>query len=267
MTTHEQDVRLQVLNTLLTTPHRQLDAVWPVHREMVEQDPLFYPRLAAWYSDNGDVRDHKEMFVITLSLSDFEGHRDVGLALLRGLPPDQVGRVVDFIHGRKTVRKVRLSGRQKRQLAARRRLSSDAKSTGTEAPIVEFREEVTEFGLSRNLPRSLKTEVTRYLREREADPMWFDSTVLSARKSMKRLYALLHVRPGDRAQQILFDGNPPEDGSGAGDCRAPDSVSGGFDGCSSDDADCPGGSDRLHEPAGTDQQPRFTAAARRDGKR
>jgi len=28
---------------------------------------------------------------------------------------------------------------------------------------------------------------------------------------MKRLYALLHVRPGERAQQILFDDNPPED--------------------------------------------------------
>ena len=209
MTTREQDIRLQVLNTLLTTPHRKLDAVWPVHRTMVEQDPLFYARLAAWYSDSGDVRDHKEMFVITLALSDFEGHRDVGLALLRRLPPYQVGRVVDFIHGRKKPRKVRLRGKEKRQSAARRIIGRVVGKA--EAPAVEVREEVEEFGLSRNLPRSLKTEVTRYLREREADPMWFDSTVLSARKSIKRLYALLHVRPGERAQQILFDENPPAD--------------------------------------------------------
>src|SRR5437763_7981021 len=107
MAVHEQDLRLGILNTLLTTPHRKLEAIWPVHRQLVEQDPRFYVRLAAWYHDHGDVRDHKEMFLVALILSAFEGHRDVGLALLRGLPPYQVVRVLDFIHGRKATRKVR----------------------------------------------------------------------------------------------------------------------------------------------------------------
>jgi hypothetical protein len=49
------------------------------------------------------------------------------------------------------------------------------------------------------------------LRERETDPEWFDSSVLVARKALKRLYALLHVKPGERAQQILFDEDPPAD--------------------------------------------------------
>src|SRR3954463_6263570 len=188
----EQDVRLNLLNTLLTTPHRKLDEVWPVHREMVRADPRFYVRLAAWYSDRGDVRDHKEIFVATLSLSDFPGHRDVGLALLRGLPPYEVGRVVDFIHGRKKTRKVRA------------RAAKAAQAPKAEVPTV-----TEAFGLFRNPPRSLRTEVTRYLREREADADWFDSTVLIARKAVKRLYALLHVAPAERAQQILFDEAPP----------------------------------------------------------
>src|SRR6516162_1771536 len=102
MASTEQDLRLNILNTLLTTPHRQLAQIWPVHADLVEQDPRFYVRLAAWYHDHGDVRDHKEMFVITLCLSTFEGHRDVALALLRQLPPYEVARVVDFVHGRKT---------------------------------------------------------------------------------------------------------------------------------------------------------------------
>ena len=101
----EQDLRLNILNTLLTTPHRKLEQVWPVHRDLVAQDPRFYVRLAAWYNDHGDVRDHKEMFAVTLVLSDFPGHRDVGLALLRKLPPYQVARVIDFIHGRKETRR------------------------------------------------------------------------------------------------------------------------------------------------------------------
>src|SRR3712207_3839650 len=104
--TAEQDVRLRLLNTLLTTPHRKLEEIWPVHADMVKADPRFYVQLAAWYADNGDVRDHKEMFVATLSLSDFPGHRDVGLALLRQFPPYEVVRVLDFVHGRKTTKKV-----------------------------------------------------------------------------------------------------------------------------------------------------------------
>ena len=68
-----------------------------------------------------------------------------------------------------------------------------------------------EVGLFRNPPRSLRTEVTRYLREREADADWFDSSVLIARKAIKRLYALLHVKPSERAQMILFDKEPPAD--------------------------------------------------------
>jgi hypothetical protein len=187
MAMNEQDLRLEILNTLLTTPHRKLDQVWPVHAEMVQKDPRFYVRLAAWYADHGDVRDHHEMFVITLALSAFAGHRDVGLALLRRLPPYQVARVVDFVHGRKTTRKVR------------------AVAGAEPTPTVE------EFGLFRNPPRSLRTEVVRYLREREADADWFDSSALSARKALKRLYALLHVKPGERAQRILFEEAPPAD--------------------------------------------------------
>ncbi len=205
----EQEIRLDILNTLLTTPHRQLNKIWPVHREMVTSDPLFYVRLAAWYNDHGDVRDHKEMFVVTLSLSDFAGHRDVGLALLRDLPPYQVGRVVDFIHGRKTTRKVAVTAKAARRKKARKLFKRAEHDAAAKATKFELRTE--EFGLFRNVPRSVKTEVVRYLREREADPDWFDSSVLTARKAIKRLYALLHVRPGERAQQVLFDDEPPAD--------------------------------------------------------
>jgi hypothetical protein len=199
--TAEQDLRLDILNTLLTTPHRRLDQVYPIHRELIERDPRFYVRLAAWYADHGDVRDHHETFIIALVLSDFPGHRDVGLALLRDLPPYQVARVVDFIHGRQVRRTVRSVPREKG------RKVTLAHSPAPTAPDVC----VESVGLFRNLPRSLRTEVARYLHEREAAPGWFDSSVLVARKAIKRLYALLHVAPGARAQQTLFDEQPPPD--------------------------------------------------------
>jgi len=184
----EQDTRLNILNTLLTTPHRKLEQVWPIHQEMVKQDPLFYGHLAAWYNtDVGEIRDHKEMFIISLCLSDFEGHRDAGLALLGELPPYQVARVVDFVHGRKTTKKAKKKGEK------------------------EVTQTVENYGLFKNVPRSMRTEIVRYLQEREADKEWFDSSAVIARKSLKRLYALLHVHPNERAQKILFEDKPPED--------------------------------------------------------
>ena len=194
--TPEQDVRLNILNTLLTCPHRQLNELYPVHAEMARQDPLFYVHLAAWYNDTGDVRDHKEMFITNLCLSDFEGHRDVGLAMLRELPPYQLQRVVDFVHG--TKKTVRATPTRNRRAAA----------TATPAPAAVS---VVNQGLERNIPRSMVTEVERYLREREADPDWFDSVAMIARKSLRRLYGVLHIKPSDRADKIVFKGEPPED--------------------------------------------------------
>lgn len=172
----ERDLRLELLNSLLTTPHRKLENLHPLHAEMVRQDPLFYVRLAAWYFNNGDVRDHTEMFSATLIASGFEGHREVGLALLRRLPPYEVARVFDFLHGR--VRR---------------------------GPKGEER-----WGLFLNVPRAMRTEIIRYLREREADPERFDRAALHARKAFKRLYAALRIRPSERAQKTLFDCDPPE---------------------------------------------------------
>jgi hypothetical protein len=215
MTKPEVDLRLSMLNSLLTCPHRKLGLVHPLHAELMKQDPRFYVRLAAWYADHGDVRDHKEMFIVTLALSDFPGHRDVGLAMLRALPPYEVGRVIDFIHGRKEDVDIEVDKKPDdvpdaafRPKVERKppRGKKPGKLKASDAGTVTLTDD---FGLFRNIPRSLKTEVVRYLREREADDDWFDSTAITARKTLKRLYALLHVKPGPRAQAVLFDDQPP----------------------------------------------------------
>ncbi len=191
--TAEEDLRLDIFNTLLTTPHRELDQVRAIHKDMAEMDPLFYVRLAAWYAEHGDVRDHQEMFIITLSLSEFEGHRDVGLALLRQLPPYQVARVVDYIHGKNEIKKIRITPTETRKQKARKRIKEPVETKAETAPAFEIK--TFKKGLFQNVPRSMKTEIKRYLAERETDPSWFDGSVLVARKAIKRLYALLHLKP------------------------------------------------------------------------
>ena len=63
----------------------------------------------------------------------------------------------------------------------------------------------------KNHNRALKSAVLFYLKRREADPLWFDECVLRDRRSMRYLYATLHIRPGERAQRVLFDEKPPAD--------------------------------------------------------
>lgn len=109
MRSAEKDLRLEIMNSLLTTPHRDLAKVADVHKEMLELDPLFYGHLAVWYHSNGDVRDHKEVFVANLLVSDLPEFREAGYVLLQALPPYQVDRVVKFMktHLRKVPRSTR----------------------------------------------------------------------------------------------------------------------------------------------------------------
>ncbi|MBE9029575.1 hypothetical protein IQ266_07515 [filamentous cyanobacterium LEGE 11480] len=97
MNVQERDLRLDILNTLLTTPHRQLETVAETHQLISEVDPIFYGHLAVWYQRNGDVRDHKEVFIANLLASALTEHRQAGFMLLQELPPYQVARVVDFM--------------------------------------------------------------------------------------------------------------------------------------------------------------------------
>jgi hypothetical protein len=97
----ERDLRLEMLNSLLTTPHRQLSKVAEIHQLIVELDPLFYGHLAVWYQHNGDVRDHQEVFVGNLLTSEIPEHRDAGFVMLQQFPPYQVARIVDFMKQQK----------------------------------------------------------------------------------------------------------------------------------------------------------------------
>jgi len=60
-------------------------------------------------------------------------------------------------------------------------------------------------------PRSLKSAIAHYLKTRENNPKQFDGAALRARDDLKHLYASLRLKPGPRAQAILFDEQPPED--------------------------------------------------------
>ena len=93
----ESDFRVSILNSLLTTPHRQMNLIENLHTFALERDPLFYGHLGVWYNDKGEVRDHKIAFIGNMLTSPVQEHRDAGFMLLQKLPPEQVSRVVSFV--------------------------------------------------------------------------------------------------------------------------------------------------------------------------
>jgi len=97
MNTAERDLRLEMLNSLLTTPHRKLEEVADIHNTIIDLDPIFYGHLAVWYQQHGDVRDHKEVFAGNLLTSKLTEHRDAGFMMLQSFPPYEVARIVDFM--------------------------------------------------------------------------------------------------------------------------------------------------------------------------
>jgi len=61
------------------------------------------------------------------------------------------------------------------------------------------------------VPRSMRTAVEHYLRDREKNREAFDNVVLHARRPLKTLYASLRIKPGEYAQRVLFDNDPPQE--------------------------------------------------------
>jgi len=95
---NDNDYRVSILNSFLTTPHGEMTATEKVHGEVLQCDPIFYGHLGAWYCNKGDVRDHQVAFIGNLMTSDRPEHRSAGFVLLQSLPPFMVEKVVRFIN-------------------------------------------------------------------------------------------------------------------------------------------------------------------------
>jgi len=176
--TNENDIRVTILDSLLTCPHRDVENLVDLHSRMSEMDPIFYAHLGVWSQENTSIRDHKELFIARLFLSDFPEHREAAYVLMQDLPPYQIDNVVDHIKGRTVIAK-----------------------TG----------KVYQKRFGHNLPRTFKSAVERYLRTREADRDWFDAAALRDRKSLKSLYCRCRIAPGnDHVRAVLFEEGIPE---------------------------------------------------------
>jgi len=194
----EGDIRVSILNSFMTCPHRDTDKLKEIHERIREQDPVFYAHLACWYLKKGEIRDHNEIFAAMLITDPFIDNREVGLALFRKHAPFMKSRVMGFIKGKTA--KIRTKTGKKIQRG---------KKAIDEVKITEIA-----VGLKVNPPTSFKNEVFKYLKWLESDAQRFDGAVLKNRGDIKALYFVAGKKclpRSDRAQAILFDKKIPED--------------------------------------------------------
>ena len=190
----EGDIRVQILNSFMSCPHRDTDTLKKIHEEIRERDPLFYSHLACWYLKKGEIRDHNEVFASMLITDPYIDNREVGLALFRRHAVFMKNRVLGFIRGKKV--KIRIKTGKKIRKGKKQ--------------IDEVRIEEKVVGMKRNTTSSFETEVKNYLRWLEADTARFDAIAMKNRADLKNLYKKIKVKPSDHAQAILFDGKIPE---------------------------------------------------------
>lgn len=191
----EGDIRIRILNSFMSCPHRDTEQLKKIHEEIREQDPLFYSHLACWYLKKGEIRDHNEVFASMLITDPYTDNREVGLALFRKHAIFMKNRILGFVRGKKV--KIRTKTGKKIQVG---------KKSVDEVKITE-----KWVGLKDNTPSSFETEVKNYLRWLEMDNARFDTIALKNRADLKNLYVKMKIKPSERAQAILFEKKIPTD--------------------------------------------------------
>ncbi|MDD5649836.1 MAG: hypothetical protein PHF86_05350 [Candidatus Nanoarchaeia archaeon] len=197
MVKKEQDIRVKILNSFMTCPHRDTGELQKIHAEMREKDPVFYAHLAAWYKKNGDLRDHNEVFTAMLITDPFLDNRETGIALFQNQAPFMKIKILSFIKGKKITLREKTGEQVKRG----------------KKMIDEIKNSKKQVGLIKNIPNILRTEIERYVRWLEKDNDRFDSVALTNFNDLKSFYAGkgVQIKPCPRAQQILFEEKFPED--------------------------------------------------------
>lgn len=165
--------RNAIIEQLTRSTHGNLKDYLDVARRAAKEEPEFTAHLISWNRGHGQIRDAKVALPIaTLSVPEFD-------------PPAREGD---------------LGALAENSLA--HVASLDAKNLLR----------AVRFGLDTKTPgrrMAIRRTVEEYLRVRESRPQWFDRVAVQHRGSLKELYAICHVKPGERARDVLFDEKYP----------------------------------------------------------
>lgn len=161
----------RIISTLCRSPHGALTEYLPVAVQAAAEDPEFYAHLVAWDATHGQIRD---------------AHVALPVA---GLAPQAMVALLAFPAAEEYLENLLA---HLAQLRPREFLQA----------VSFWRDQQAGKGLRRRL-------VARYLRELESDERWFDRVAVLHHATLRRLYAVHHVKPSAHANAVVLQGQAP----------------------------------------------------------
>lgn len=166
--------RRNLISSLMKIEHGDYKGYLPIGLQASQSEPELFAHFIAYNNNVGKVRDTRVAFPVIALRGVAKNQRDLAenaVAHLMTLDPRNLIKAYDFS---KTLTAQGMNIR------------------------VGFRD-------------MLEDGIHQYLEARQRVPKWWDDVTLHFREPMKRLYRISHHKPTDRADQILFKGNYPED--------------------------------------------------------
>jgi hypothetical protein len=178
--TEQNRARAVLYRQLMEVPHRKIEDAARAMMEVLPEDPDFVAKACVhWVIGGGTkIRDQQEAALATLLAAppEFPEYREAGRVMALG--SEVYETEPDGLPGLEPYRVFRLE-----QLLVNMKKS----------------------------PRLRKNLMIDYVKFLEGHPTRFDGVVMRNRKAMHDAYVRNHVKPGPRAQAVLFDHEPPAD--------------------------------------------------------
>lgn len=176
-------LRTLLVETFMLYSFQKLDILEDLHMKMEERDPALYGCLALLFVSKSFDEENSQLYKLynTFALKNLKTtqHRQIFMAHLL--------------------------------TASNKILRETGLKLIDNCPVNEI-SEVLNYSkkIFNMLPRSMRTAIKRYIKKLESDPDSFDRLLLGNKNTLKHIYASLHIKPSERAEQILFKNRPPE---------------------------------------------------------
>ena len=182
------------INTFTKIGHGNLSLFVEPGLKAVQEDPFIYGHLVAWNNPRTQVRD-AQIAAPVLALRNITDsmYAENAVAHLMKLGPRELIRALDF------------NGQLTKGTVIWREKTGTGKNIKWETRTTKVGPSAVTGGVGNLLEKS----IGRYLQVREASNGWWDKTVVSNREAMLTLYTKWHIKPSQRAQDILFDHKYP----------------------------------------------------------
>lgn len=218
LTEQGQERRAELLRLLLRTPHGDYRSLYDAVLNVASSDPRFYAHFVSWlYAGKNYVRDQVVVHT-ALCLTGIPDEnprfeeavrellRPVGLHMLYSEKVRMMARIVRFIKG---ARYSTFFGKPRNPHWENPR----SRAFVTEQARIDAeweRLKDSSYGLYRNVPHSAKVDITKNLRDLEADVDQWNKVTMNNKADMQYLYATLRIPPGNAYfDYVLFPAGKP----------------------------------------------------------